>query len=171
MFRRLRALDQPGASSMTTYAQPEQSSFEKVESKNKTAYPQPNRTINDFDPQGSLQSSLQENQSAMLEDHHGQRDQRDVLGLYKFLFENDLKSSKDKAVEQLESLKEKNDQNVKESEVLRLENQDLRNHIRRYRKMAKDLVDERGDGIDTDKKKVPDRQQNDEDISQEQIDK
>lgn len=67
-------------------------------------------------------------------------------------------------------MKEKNDQNVKESEVLRLENQDLRNHIRRYRKMAKDLADERGARMDAEKKKLPDRQQNDE-ISQEQIDK
>lgn len=103
-------------------------------------------------------SSLQENQSVGHEEHFGQRNPGEVLSLYRFLFENDLKSTKDKAVEQLESLREKNDQNIKESEVLRLENQALKSHIRRYRKMAKDLVDERGPMMDTEKKKTPDRQ-------------
>lgn len=99
MFRRLSALDQPSASAMTTYVHHEQPPFAQVESKNNTTYPQPTRSINEFDPQGSVESSLQGNQSVGLEEHFGQRDPRDVLGLYKFLFENDLKSTKDKAVE------------------------------------------------------------------------
>ena len=74
-----------------------------------------------------------------MKDNFGYREQGDFVGLYKFLFENDLKQTKDKAVEQLESLREKHDQNIKDLELLKLENQDFKNSIRRYIKMIKDF--------------------------------
>jgi hypothetical protein len=49
-------------------------------------------------------------------------DGKDIHGFYKFLFESDLKTAKDRTMTQLESMKSLADFNLKESEVLRLEN-------------------------------------------------
>ncbi len=68
----------------------------------------------------------------------------DIHGFYKFLFENDLKSTKERTLQQLESVKELNDYNLKESEVLKFENDQLRKFIKRYQKMADELNDKEG---------------------------
>ena len=70
----------------------------------------------------------------------------DIHGFYKFLFENDLKSTKERTLQQLESVKELNDYNLKESEVLKLENQQLKKFIGRYQKMIDELNDKEGAG-------------------------
>lgn len=68
----------------------------------------------------------------------------DIHGFYKFLFENDLKSTKERTLQQLESVKELNDYNLKESEVLKMENDQLKKFIRRYQKMIDELNDKEG---------------------------
>ena len=68
----------------------------------------------------------------------------DIHGFYKFLFENNLKSTKERTLQQLESVKELNDYNLKESEVLKFENDQLRKFIKRYQKMADELNDKEG---------------------------
>ena len=70
----------------------------------------------------------------------------DIHGFYKFLFENDLKSTKERTLQQLESVKDLNDYNLKESEVLKLENQQLKKFIARYQKMMDELNDKEGAG-------------------------
>jgi len=70
----------------------------------------------------------------------------DIHGFYKFLFENDLKSTKERTLQQLESVKDLNDYNLKESEVLKLENQQLKKFIGRYQKMMDELNDKEGAG-------------------------
>ena len=44
----------------------------------------------------------------------------DIHGLYKYLFENDLKSAKEKTLEQLENIKDMNDENIRDSELLKV---------------------------------------------------
>lgn len=59
-------------------------------------------------------------------------DNKDMLSLFKIIYENDLKVTKDKVIEQVQYFKGKSDKNTKDIQTLKLENSALRNHIKRY---------------------------------------
>lgn len=61
-------------------------------------------------------------------------------GLYKYLIESDLKITKDRTLEQLETARETNDSNVKETDDLKTQNRQLKNSIKRYKALIHDLV-------------------------------
>ena len=71
-----------------------------------------------------------------------QNNQADIRGMYKMLFENDLQSAKQRTLEELETVREKNSLNVRESQVLKLENGQLKRHINRYKRMILDITGE-----------------------------
>lgn len=58
--------------------------------------------------------------------------QAEITGLYKFLFESDLNSAKQKTLMLLEDVKGKKDELVEEKEVMMAENEMLKNIIKRY---------------------------------------
>lgn len=57
---------------------------------------------------------------------------QDIHGFYKFLFESDLKTARDRTVTQLESVQSQADFNHREIEILNLEQQFMRASIKRY---------------------------------------
>lgn len=57
------------------------------------------------------------------------------------LFENDLINTKQRAVEQLESLREQSHSAVVEAEQLRMDNKAIKNHIKRYQNMINNVND------------------------------
>lgn len=71
---------------------------------------------------------------------------RDIGELYKILFENDLNSTKQRTLEQLDTLREKSENQTKEYELCKLENAQLKSFIKRYKK----LINEKEHGHDHD---------------------
>lgn len=62
--------------------------------------------------------------------------------MYKHLFESDLKSTKVRTLEELESLKEKSDNCLRDVEILNLERTQLKSFIKRYQRMVKEVKDQ-----------------------------
>lgn len=70
--------------------------------------------------------------------------QKDIHGFYKFLFENDLKSARERTLNQLNSIKTINDENREEHNELQHKNIQLKSYIKRYKIMVDELLGKDG---------------------------